>query len=198
MNYAEPKKEHITVRRTYALLRGALLQQLAVLPLEQITLTEICSTSLISRSTFYRYFEDKYDLLRYCLRSLMDEIGLTAEVISFQDEESFRRFLTILIEHIGQNKAVYQKIYQTNKEGDLIRFLRKGLGTIMTDTLTAAQKPGHETKIALPILATLLSDLYFSIIRCYLEEADNYTSEEFINNVCLFIAKDFFKESGTP
>ena len=72
MSRNNPSKEHITVRRTYALLRGAFLKELSMLPLEQITLTEICNTSLVSRSTFYRYFEDKYDLLHYCLHRLDD------------------------------------------------------------------------------------------------------------------------------
>ena len=110
MSRNNPSKEHITVRRTYALLRGAFLKELSMLPLEQITLTEICNTSLISRSTFYRYFEDKYDLLHYCLVSLIEEVGLTEEVISLQNMDSLKNFLTILISHISENKIQYQKI----------------------------------------------------------------------------------------
>ena len=33
------QKGHITARRTYALLKGALLTQLSALPFEQVTLT---------------------------------------------------------------------------------------------------------------------------------------------------------------
>ena len=34
------QKGHITARRTYALLKGALLTQLSALPFEQVTLTD--------------------------------------------------------------------------------------------------------------------------------------------------------------
>ena len=63
MAQSTSRKTSITARRTYALLKGALFSQLAALPFEQLTLTDICNTALISRSTFYRYFEDKYDRL---------------------------------------------------------------------------------------------------------------------------------------
>ena len=143
MSRNNPSKEHITVRRTYALLRGAFLKELSMLPLEQITLTEICNTSLVSRSTFYRYFEDKYDLLHYCLLSLIEEVGLTEEVISLQNIDSLKNFLTILIDHISENKIQYQKIYQANKNGDLIRILRKGLQDILGDKLRSAEENGY-------------------------------------------------------
>ena len=58
MAQSTSRKTSITARRTYALLKGALFSQLAALPFEQLTLTDICNTALISRSTFYRYFED--------------------------------------------------------------------------------------------------------------------------------------------
>ena len=199
MSRNNPSKEHITVRRTYALLRGAFLKELSMLPLEQITLTEICNTSLVSRSTFYRYFEDKYDLLHYCLLSLIEEVGLTEEVISLQNIDSLKNFLTILIDHISENKIPYQKIYQANKNGDLIRILRKGLQDILGDKLRSAEENGYHAKIASPIFSSMLGDLFFSIIKCYLEEADQFDTETFIENVSLFIRRDFFESiSQTP
>ena len=56
MAQSTPRKTSITARRTYALLKGALFSQLAALPFEQLTLTDICNTALISRSTFLPLF----------------------------------------------------------------------------------------------------------------------------------------------
>ena len=47
-------------------------------PFEKITLTQLCDASMVPRSTFYRYFEDKYDLLYYCLQTFFDTVrGIT-------------------------------------------------------------------------------------------------------------------------
>ena len=51
------QEEHVSVRRTYLLLMKALLDLLAEMPFEKISLTDLCRVSMISRSTFYRYFE---------------------------------------------------------------------------------------------------------------------------------------------
>ena len=112
------QKGNITARRTYALLKGALLTQLSALPFEQVTLTDICSTSLISRSTFYRYFEDKYELLNYCLKLLLDEIGLSEDVIYFMDSDSMQEVLTILLRHIEETRFCIRKSIMPTRKGN--------------------------------------------------------------------------------
>ena len=178
------QKGHITARRTYALLKGALLTQLSALPFEQVTLTDICSTSLISRSTFYRYFEDKYELLNYCLKLLLDEIGLSEDVIYFMDSDSMQEVLTILLRHIEENRVLYQKIY--------IPIIRKGLIQILQDKVLAAEEQGYRLKIPAPIFTSLTADLYFDIVTCYIEHADQFSAEVFIDSICQFTKKDFF------
>ena len=51
MAQSTSRKTSITARRTYALLKGALFSQLAALPFEQLTLTDICNTALIAAIT---------------------------------------------------------------------------------------------------------------------------------------------------
>ncbi|MDK2813708.1 MAG: hypothetical protein PWQ08_963 [Clostridiales bacterium] len=42
--------------------------------IENITVQDILSVSGISRSTFYRHFEDKYDVLNWCYQLYVDEL----------------------------------------------------------------------------------------------------------------------------
>lgn len=157
-----------------------------------MTLTDICSTSLISRSTFYRYFEDKYELLNYCLKLLLDEIGLSEDVIYFMDSDSMQEVLTILLRHIEENRVLYQKIYNANKEGELIPIIRKGLIQILQDKVLAAEEQGYRLKIPAQIFTSLTADLYFDIVTCYIEHADQFSAEVFIDSICQFTKKDFF------
>ena len=173
-------KTSVSARRTYLLLSRTLFGLMADSPFERITLTDICNASLVPRSTFYRYFEDKYDLLHCCLRGLVDEVGLTEDVICFKNE----------------NMKQYRKIYGANQDGELMKILQNGLRQILTEKLEEAEKKGYRSKIPHPIFASLLADFYFGIIKCYLEMADQYDTETFIENVCLFSERDFFETEG--
>ena len=65
-------------------------------PLEKITVEQICRKADVHRSTFYRYFQDKYDLLRYAFEHFLiarideeDLIGSTISMIS-KEKQLFR------------------------------------------------------------------------------------------------------------
>lgn len=111
------QEEHVSVRRTYLLLMKALLDLLAEMPFEKISLTDICRVSMVSRSTFYRYFEDKYDLLHYCIKMYIEGLRPVEDLLYFRNMNSLRIFLTFLLSQAQENLAQYQKIYQVNKTG---------------------------------------------------------------------------------
>ena len=95
---------NISALRTYALLQSALFQLLTEMPFEKITLTRLCARSMVPRSTFYRYFEDKYDLLRYCLRRFFEESRLDEDVIYLKNQESTQAFIAKVIAVAGGGK----------------------------------------------------------------------------------------------
>ena len=111
------QEEHVSVRRTYLLLMKALLDLLAEMPFEKISLTDLCRVSMISRSTFYRYFEDKYDLLHYCVNMYIEGLRPVEDLIHFKSIDSLRQFLEYLIAQVNENITLYRRIYQTNKNG---------------------------------------------------------------------------------
>ena len=53
----------LRVRRTHKLLWEALLILMAEQAFETISVKEICDRAMVHRTTFYKHYEDKYDLL---------------------------------------------------------------------------------------------------------------------------------------
>lgn len=51
------------IQKTKQKLRGALLLLLRDAPFEQLSVTDLCRESGVSRITFYAYYNDKFDLL---------------------------------------------------------------------------------------------------------------------------------------
>jgi len=188
------QEEHISVRRTYLLLMKALLDLLAEIPFEKITLTDICRVSMISRSTFYRYFEDKYDLLHYCVKIYIDGLRPVEDLMYYEDLDSLRTFLKFLITQVHDNLAQYQKIYQVNKNGSLMFVIQHDLARVLTESGWYGENKGYRLKIALPLYVSFMSSFYLTALKSYLELADSYDIDSFVENVCRFAARDFWEK----
>lgn len=66
--------EDLRVQRTYLLLKNALLELLAKKSFDEIKVNDICNLAMIHRTTFYSHFQDKYDLLEYCVKNIEQEL----------------------------------------------------------------------------------------------------------------------------
>ena len=67
------KKEDLRIIKTHKALTSAMFRQLSHRSFEKITVNDLCEEALVSRATFYVYFRDKYDLLKYWLITLKDD-----------------------------------------------------------------------------------------------------------------------------
>ena len=83
------------VRKKDALAQ-ALLTLLHHEAVEKITVDQLCREADVHRSTFYRYFQDKYDLLHYVFQKIwleqIDENNVVDSMIEmiFRDKDIFR------------------------------------------------------------------------------------------------------------
>ena len=188
------QEEHVSVRRTYLLLMKALLDLLAEIPFEKISLTDICRVSMVSRSTFYRYLEDKYDLLHYCVKMYIEGLRPVEDLIYFKNIDSLRVFLKYLIDQVNENLSQYRNIYQTNKNGSLMFTIQEDLAKILTEGGWQGEVQGFRLKIPLPLYVSFMSSFYLTTLRSYLELADEYDAEIFVDSVCLFALRDFWEK----
>ena len=186
------KKEKISTRRTYLLLSSSLFALLEEIPFEKITLIQLCEHSLVPRSTFYRYFEDKYDLLYYCLQTFFDTVRLDKDIMYLKDGKG-QAFVDKLISVMDQNRASFGKICQTNKNGIFMDILRNYLIQILGQTVDELEREGCKLKISRPVFTYLLADLYISMAKCYLDLDHGCDAQAFTEDVCLFAVRDFFQ-----
>jgi AcrR family transcriptional regulator len=73
--------EDLRVRRTRKLLQKALLEAASEKGFAHVTVRDIAERAMVNRATFYRHYEDKYDLLAHYLKEL-------AEVIDWNEGET--------------------------------------------------------------------------------------------------------------
>lgn len=101
-------KTDLRVVKTLAQIDRALLECLEQTPLQKLTVDQLCQQAMINRSTFYKYYQDKYDLMdQYLARTLQE----------------FRRQMDVaFVEAFAQN--IHSLVYQKNFEKAL-QYLHK-------------------------------------------------------------------------
>lgn len=119
------EKTDLRIVKTKKILFNSLLNLMKIKNFEKIKISDICEESLINRSTFYAHYEDKYELLI----DLFEERKLSL-LKDFEDNENkafskeyLMELLSILIDHIEENKEIYSAILANNRNGILIDFL---------------------------------------------------------------------------
>ena len=95
----------LRVQRTYILLKEAFFKLLAKKPFEEIKVNDICNLAMIHRTTFYHHFQDKYDLLEFCIHDIEQELVDNINKKSYKNiQEFYSNLVNSLLEYIADKK----------------------------------------------------------------------------------------------
>lgn len=168
------------VIKTRAALTESLLELLNKQSFDTIKVVDICEKALVHRTTFYKHFEDKYQLLNYVLNGIIDNITSSIEPAdSFKKPEDFyASLLKAFINHISENKKTFRLVIKNNTTGFFMNNMREIVSSHILDYLKALDKKGHKFKAPLPIIANYKGGGFVSVICYLLENEDAYNTDE--------------------
>src|SRR6516164_8097504 len=90
---------NLRVRRMQKLLREALLDLIEERGFDALTVSEVIERAMVSRTAFYRNYQDKYDLVEQIFEEAMS--GLLLEVGELGQEHPAEVWVTFF-EHIAE------------------------------------------------------------------------------------------------
>ncbi|HVI41078.1 MAG TPA: TetR/AcrR family transcriptional regulator C-terminal domain-containing protein [Anaerovoracaceae bacterium] len=99
------------------LLAQSLQRLLEKKTLEKINVQEITRDCQVSRSTFYRQFLDKYDLMNYCYQVKVDKFLKELEYNNCQN------ILTYIFYFLKEDKNFFENAIRTKGENSFLNFL---------------------------------------------------------------------------
>ncbi|MGF1504902.1 MAG: TetR family transcriptional regulator [Chloroflexi bacterium] len=106
--------EDLRVRRTRKLLWEALLALIEHEDFERITVTAICEKAMVHRTTFYKHYLDKYDLLEQGARALFTELAaefMDAAVVLWETSpQNPPAHFVRVFEHAREHRRFYQLV----------------------------------------------------------------------------------------
>ena len=153
---------------------------------DEITVQKICDIAEINRSTFYRYFQDKYELLYtlpdFIAQQIIAKGDTSADITT---SESFEDF----IDYICNNKKIFKHLLVSSRQADVFRSLTNVSREMMLNNSTRKRNPLAQ-KIRESKHPEIVADFYSSgvieVLRRWVENDYNYTVEEVfvtLNNV---------------
>lgn len=125
------------IKKTKSAIINATVNLLTTVPINKLTVKEICDMANISRSTFYLHFYDAYDVIKNVYDDISQNITKLLDSFDFTIILSNPRpFLIEVVEFVQSKAELYRLLTESNYHSDF----RRKLATILKE------KVMHENK----------------------------------------------------
>ncbi len=141
------EKEDRRTRYSKQVIREALYELMKEKPINKISVTEICRTADVNRSTFYAYYTDIYDLHQKILKEFF---SIQKTVIKYIKEEimtkndiaeitytDYYNIINYYLETVEENKELYKFVFNQNANNAI----HQSFGKVLYHTLKGVLNP---------------------------------------------------------
>lgn len=175
MSHKIPENQDLRIVRTRKMLRDAMTALAIQKGFANITINDIVGLAMVNRATFYRHYQDKYDLVESYLDELYTE--LNAAPTPPQPGEPNPR-LVKLFEHIRDNAPFYRAMLGPQGYsgfGERIRRLTEATLHARWQASPPAERSGQ---MPAPMLLNYLSHASYGALVWWLENGLSHSPEQ--------------------
>ena len=110
--------QDLRVQRTKKALITTFSDLLETKSFDNITIQDLCEKANVRRSTFYRHFNDKYDLLNHIVGTLIEYFRTLhlPEIDPKDPRQFFNKFMKDILFFISDNKTMVKSVISINSE----------------------------------------------------------------------------------
>jgi AcrR family transcriptional regulator len=167
MSQNKRTKHDLRVVRTRKMLRDAMITLAIQKGFANVTVNDIVELAMVNRATFYRHYQDKYDLVESYLDELYTELNAMPTQWPAPNEPNPR--LVKLFEHIRDNAPFYQAMLGPQGYAGFGEHIRQLTEATLHARWQASSLPEGRTQIPLPMLLSYLSHASYGTLVWWLE-----------------------------
>ena len=181
------KKEDLRITKTKKLLYEALLKEMETKAFEDIKVNDLCTISMINRSTFYSHYNDKYDLFVDLLNTLKKELfdKLDENKFIVSTKEYYMELIRLLLDHLEEHKKTYYSIILSNRNSLVIDII---LDTTIKDINKRLNISNIDRK---SVPSDVIINFYLGAVSMvglnYLKSDNKYSKQDIINYLSILI-----------
>jgi len=177
----------LRIRRTHKFLQEAMIELIAEQGFDAITVGDIAERAMINRATFYRHYQDKYDLVAKIFEEtanhLMENIKPTSKDTDQSKTENLLEIWVQLFEHVAENARLYRAMLGKNGSSWFAARMREHIIKLMLERVRQYEHmmdPRQQIKPAMPqeLSVMQLSHVLIGTIVWWLESEKSYTPRQ--------------------
>jgi len=187
-------EDNLRVRRTQKLLREALIELIEEQGFDALTVREITDRAMVSRSSFYRNYQDKYDLVEQIFSEAMQEL---LDVISEPDAEHPPQIWIKFFEHIAEYERIYRALLGRKGSPWFVLKMRASMVDLVkqiSHLQPIADRPLYPPSDT--FIPDLVATMFVEAITWWLEQGRPYPPEDMARR-CTLLVSAIFNETST-
>ncbi|MGZ3618085.1 MAG: TetR/AcrR family transcriptional regulator [Ktedonobacteraceae bacterium] len=175
----EYRNNDLRVKRTHKLILDALIELTVQKGFSAVTVSDITKYAGINRATFYRHYEDKFDLLNKYAQDVYELLDTPLEEKPQKSSEpnvyQMHLRLVKIFEHVRDNAKFYRVML--GKNGDPV-FAEKIRKYIQKRILRSLPVDLQKDEMSIDLYVSYSSSASLGAVLWWLEHDMPYTSEE--------------------
>jgi AcrR family transcriptional regulator len=177
----------LRIRRTHKFLQEAIIELITEQGFDAITVGDIAERAMINRATFYRHYQDKYDLVARIFEetanSLIENMKPFRKDTEQSPTENPPEIWIQFFEHVAEHARLYRAMLGNNGSVWFAARMREHTIKIMLEQerrLKQQMDPKHQIDPAMPkeLPAMQLSYVLIGTIVWWLESDKSYTPKQ--------------------
>lgn len=115
------EKLDLRIQKTYMAVTKALIEMMDEMPFEDIKVKELCDRAMIRKSTFYKHFADKYELLAFIVKEVINDYNERIRQDSPADDPV--AFYNKMLDYVFEFAKANQKLIRSAIRSDSLMLL---------------------------------------------------------------------------
>ena len=186
------KKEDVRITRTKAALSCAFFNMLSEMPLEEITVNDLCERADVRRATFYKHFTDKGDFITFLIKDLRDNFDTQEWKIGLNPSltvEYYTEYTKAVIDYLVQREKAMKNAVNSQMRATFIQtFVQQNYHDTI-EHLSDSAESGMNLIASADVVASMLIGGLSHCIITWFESDERCSPEELLSDITKFIER---------
>ena len=166
------QKTDLRIQKTYRALTVTFFQMLEEMRFEDIRISELCERALIRKSTFYKHFGDKYELLAFIVRQEQEKFNAKLSKIRDRKErvDYYVQLIATVLDSLGANNALVQSTIQSNSFPLVLSILSDQIMLDIRERIREDAQHGEKLPATPEVMAAFFVGGVMETVQCWLKK----------------------------
>ena len=170
----------------YMSVTKALIEMMEEMPFEDIKVKELCDRAMIRKSTFYKYFADKYELLAFIAKEAINDYNERIRRDSPTDDPVafYNKMLDYVFEFAKANQKLIRSAIRSDSLVLLLNIMSQQVMPDICQKLKQVQARGHRMPASPEVMATFFAGGISASLRSWQKVLRRRTSKNSSSTSC--------------